>query len=58
MINTILSQFFTNDVVSNMGSYWYEIVYSWSVFALIVVFALSSLVCLWALISTLLRWFR
>ena len=48
MINEFLSTIFTPEVIANMGDYWYEVVYSWSVFA-----ALCGLVlcCLFAVYS-------
>lgn len=58
MIDTILSQFYTADVVQKMGSYWYEICYSWSAFALIIIFAISAVVAFGVFLHIIMGWFR
>lgn len=58
MISDILSHIFTPDVVATMGSYWYEVVYSWSVFAVLCAVCLCVVIGFWALIRSLMGWFR
>ena len=55
MIDNILSLFFTQSVISAMGDY-YTMIYSWSVFALFVLFCLLGAVVFYSVIRTMLRW--
>lgn len=57
MIDHILTGFFTPEVISKMGD-WYEVVYSWSTFSLILLFGLFAFVMLISLLSAILRWFK
>lgn len=57
MIDTILSNIFTSGVVENLGDS-YELIYSWSVFAVVCGLVLSGVVLIYAFSRWLLRWFR
>lgn len=57
MVSSILNYMFTEDVVRSMGDY-YSMVYSWSAFALTVLFALFALGFCWLLLFSIYRSFR
>ena len=57
MIENILNVIFTENIVTAMGDY-YQMIYSWSVFALVVMAAIIGAGFFWAVISTILRWLK
>lgn len=57
MIDTILSNIFTPGVIENLGGS-YELIYSWSVFAVVCGLVLSGVVLIYSFSRWLLRWFR
>lgn len=57
MIEQILSNIFTTGVIERLGDS-YELIYSWSVFAVVCGLVLSGVVLIYAFSRWLLRWFR
>lgn len=57
MIDTILANIFTADVVVSLGDS-FDLIYSWSVFAVVCGLVLSGVVLILAFSRWLLRWFR
>ena len=57
MINTILNGLYSSDVIEKMGG-WYDCVYSWSAFSIVVGYVLVSLIAFLALVFWFGRWFK
>lgn len=57
MIENVLNVIFTENIIAAMGDY-YQMIYSWSVFALVIMAAIIGAGFFWAVISTILRWLK
>lgn len=57
MIDTILNSLYTSDVIDNMGG-WYDCVYSWSAFTILIAYVLISVIAFLGLIVWFGRWFK
>ena len=57
MIDTILSYYFTDTVITKMGD-WYPVVYSWAAFSIVVASAILAIVSLTAFFKSIFKLFR
>lgn len=57
MIDTILSYYFTEPVISKMGD-WYPVVYSWAAFSIVLCSAILAIVSLTAFFKSIFKLFR
>ena len=57
MINTILNSLYSSDVIEKMGG-WYDCIYSWSAFTIVVAYVLVSVIAFLGLIVWFGRWFK
>lgn len=57
MIDTILNGLYTSEVIEKMGG-WYDCVYSWSAFSIVIAYVLIAVIAFLALVVWFGRWFR
>ena len=57
MIDTILSYYFTDAVITKMGD-WYPVVYSWASFAIVICSAILAIISLTAFFKSIFKLFR
>lgn len=57
LINSILDVLYTSEVVEKMGG-WYDCVYSWSAFSIVVAYVLIAVIAFLALVFWFGRWFK